>query len=57
MGQDQLTRRERIRLESFAQAQSSMSFTATKKPTLADLFEQAEEIERWLLNANQTGDA
>ena len=53
MIQDQLTKCERLRLESFAQACSS-SFTIDRKPTLQELFKHAEAIEAFLKRANPT---
>lgn len=55
MLQDQLTKQERLRLESFSQAISS-SFTMRtidgKRPTLDHLFEQAKRIEDFLKASN-----
>lgn len=51
MPEDKLTKYERLRLEAFAQACNS-SFTHDHKPTLDDIFKQAERIEQFLLAAN-----
>lgn len=55
MLQDQLTKQERLRLESFSQAISS-SFTMRtidgERPTLDHLFEQAKRIEDFLKASN-----
>ena len=48
MIQDQLTKQERLRLESFSQAINS-SFTIK---TLDDVFEQAKRIEEFLKASN-----
>jgi len=51
---DQLTKQERLRLESFAMAVNS-SFTIrtnSERPELDDLFEQAKRIEEFLKGAN-----
>lgn len=46
---DQLTRNERIRLESLNQA---IQFTRFQDGSLIHLFERAEEIEGWLKKAD-----
>lgn len=54
MPQDQLTKAERLRLESFAQACNS-SFTIrvdVGRPSLDSLFEHAKKIETFLKEAN-----
>lgn len=55
MIQDQLTKQERLRLESFSQAVNS-SFTMKtfngECPTLDNLFEQAKRIEEFLKASN-----
>lgn len=51
---DQLTKQERLRLESFSQAVNS-SFTIrvqTDRPTLEQLFDHAKRIEEFLKSAN-----
>lgn len=52
---DQLSKQERLRLESFAQAVNS-SFTIriknNERPLLDDLFEHAKRIEEFLKAAN-----
>lgn len=55
--EDQLTRAERIRLESLAQAQSLTGMTATKQPTVDDVLATAERVEAWLKRADMAGDA
>ena len=50
MTNDQLTKQERLRLESFSQACNS-SFTIMR-PTLDHLFEQAKKIEEFLKASN-----
>lgn len=52
---DQLTKQERLRLESFNMAiQSSFSIRTLdmERPKLDDLFEQAKRIEEFLKGAN-----
>lgn len=53
--QDQLTKQERLRLESFSQAVNS-SFTIKTldnvRPSLDDIFEHAKRIEQFLKAAN-----
>ena len=54
MTNDQLTKQERLRLESFSQACNS-SFTIDNngmRPTLDHLFEQAKKIEEFLKASN-----
>jgi len=55
MTQDQLTKSERLRLESFSQAVNS-SFTMKTfdgaRPTLDELFEHAKRIETFLKASN-----
>ncbi len=62
MGEDHLTHRQRVRLESFAQAINSSMPVPLQKPlpadvvrvgshrpnTMEELFARAEEIEAWL---------
>lgn len=56
-GEDQLTRGERVRLESFAQAVNSVMVaylpTDASDPAerMAALLDRAEQIEAWLLKA------
>lgn len=60
-GEDKLTHRQRVRLESFAQALNSsmavrlippnpagVASIAERATTMADVFKRAEEIEAWL---------
>lgn len=50
---DQLTKQERLRLESFAQAvNSSFTIKAEGRPSLDALFEQAKRIEEFLKASN-----
>ena len=52
---DQLTKQERLRLESFAQAVNSSFTIKTKnneRPLIDDLFEQAKRIEEFLKASN-----
>lgn len=53
---DQLTKQERLRLESFAQAVNSSFTIKTKdnerRPSIDDLFEQAKKIEQFLKASN-----
>lgn len=52
---DQLSKQERLRLESFAQAVNSSFTIRTKnneRPLLDDLFEHAKRIEEFLKAAN-----
>lgn len=55
MNNDQLTKQERLRLESFSQAINS-SFTIKTldgaRPSLDDVFEQAKRIEEFLKASN-----
>lgn len=54
MTNDQLTKQERLRLESFSQAINS-SFTIRtngERPSLDDIFEQAKRIEEFLKASN-----
>lgn len=54
MTNDQLTKHERLRLECFSQAVNS-SFTIKTndiRPSIDDLFEQAERIEEFLKASN-----
>lgn len=55
MHEDKLTKSERLRLESFAQACNSV-FTIKngngERPTLEQLFEQARQIENFLKASN-----
>lgn len=50
---DQLTRGERIRLESLSQSIHVTNLIATKQPTLGTILENAEAIERWLKLARE----
>lgn len=51
--EDKLTKQERVRLESFAQAvNSSFTIKSETRPTLDDLFTQAKKIEEFLKSAN-----
>lgn len=56
MPEDKLSRAERIRLESFAQATNTVLMTRDRntRPTLGELFTQAEQIEAWLKKANES---
>lgn len=52
---DQLTKQERLRLESFAQAVNSSFTIKTKnneRPNLDDLFQHAKQIEEFLKASN-----
>ena len=52
---DQLSKQERLRLESFAQAVNSSFTIKTKnneRPSLDDLFEHAKHIEEFLRASN-----
>lgn len=55
IGEDKLTRPERVRLESFAQACQSFVMTGHpgRPPTLDDVMARAEQIEEWLAKANK----
>ena len=51
---DQLTKYERLRLESFSQAcQSSFTIKAEGRPTLNQLFDHALQIETFLKSSNE----
>lgn len=50
MPEDKLLRPERVRLEALAQAINLISAQA-RSPTMEELFEEAEEIEKWLYKA------
>lgn len=45
---DQLTRNERIRLESLSQSIQATAITSSNRPTLSDILANAEKIEVWL---------
>lgn len=45
---DQLTQRQRVRLESLAQAQAMIRIFSTEQPSEANVFQLAERIEAWL---------
>lgn len=49
--QDQLTRAERIRLESFSQSCVASSLTSTDRPTLQLVMDNALKIEKFLKEA------
>ncbi len=50
MGEDKLSHRQRIRLESLSQA---MRAPFNSMPTIQEIFKCAEEIEAWLLKADR----
>jgi hypothetical protein len=52
MPNDKLTKAERLRLEALAQTIGTIRLTSEERPTLNDIFMQAETIEAWLKNAN-----
>jgi hypothetical protein len=54
MPEDRLTKYERLRLESFAQAVNSCFTILTngERPTIDQLFEQAKRIEEFLKASN-----
>ena len=52
MAEDKLTRNERIRLESFAQAAQSLGTHIGKPVSLNDIITRAEVIEAWLVKSN-----
>lgn len=53
MNNDQLTRNERVRLESLSQAFNVLGHTSTQRPTERDVLAQAERIEAWLKAADK----
>lgn len=55
MTNDQLTRNERIRLESLSQAHVLTNMTATERPTAEQILTNAEKIETWLKSADLKG--
>ena len=48
MSNDQLTRNERIRLESLSQSIQATAITSKNRPLLSDILSNAEKIEDWL---------
>lgn len=55
MSEDKLTKYERLRLESFAQAVNSSFTIKTKnneRPTIEDMFKHAKQIEEFLKASN-----
>ena len=52
MPNDQLTKPERLRLESLSQSMGLTGLTATERPTIELVFENAERIEAWLKKSN-----
>lgn len=53
INQDQLTRGERIRLESLSQSMSATTLTSKERPSLTDILNNAEKIESWLKKARE----
>ena len=55
MHEDKLTHRQRIRLEALAQTQigAANGLHFNQKPSTEDILKKAEEIENWLLKADQ----
>lgn len=53
--QDQLTRFERIRLESLSQSMMLTQLTSSERPTKEKILANAKEIEQFLLDANKNG--
>lgn len=51
MSNDQLTRNERIRLESLSQSIQATAITSNHRPVLADILANAAVIENWLKSA------
>lgn len=52
MNIDQLTKFERLRLEALSQAQNMTVITSNDRPTKEQIFENARDIEKFLLEAN-----
>lgn len=54
MSEDRLTRNERIRLEALSQSMQITALTSTKRPTISEVLQNAEHIEKWLKKADLT---
>jgi hypothetical protein len=52
LGEDKLSRSERIRLESLSQSLHMTAHVANQKPTEEEILSRAERIEKWLKDAN-----
>ena len=49
---DQLTKQERLRLESLSQSMAATSMSSNERPTLDLIFENAKRIEEFLKASN-----
>ena len=54
MIEDKMTRAERIRLESLAQAMNMTPIVDANRPSEANILARAERIEAWLKEATKT---